>query len=95
MATRAQLRGWLLEDYRAEVDLDGRPAVRCARCQKILDLDTMTIDRIIPGAYGGRYIRSNTQPACKPCNSVMGTKAPRTMKAFGRVRPGLRAKGAR
>ena len=105
---RRDLRAWLMDAFRAEVDLkhpfgggfpaevprgQGDPACRCCRCRRLLDLNTMTIDRIIPGAYGGRYVRHNIQPACKSCNSSMGSKAPRLMRAFGVVKPALRSRG--
>lgn len=32
----------------------------------------LTIDRIIPGCYGGTYRRNNIRPACGPCNSDTG-----------------------
>jgi hypothetical protein len=109
-ATRREMRAWLVENFRAEVDLlpprgsgfptevpvgQGLAATRCCRCHKLLDLNTVTVDRIIPGLYGGKYTRHNIQPACKPCNSAMGSKRRRTMRAFGTVKPMLRAKGMR
>lgn len=32
----------------------------------------LTIDRVIPGCQGGRYVRNNIRPACGPCNSETG-----------------------
>lgn len=48
------------------------PACRCYRCGVLLTVDTVTVDRIIPGAKGGTYRRSNIRPACGPCNSETG-----------------------
>lgn len=45
---------------------------RCHWCLVVLTVDTMTIDRIIPGCQGGRYTRDNIRPACGPCNSSEG-----------------------
>ena len=47
-------------------------ACRCYRCGTLLTIDTVTVDRIIPGAQGGTYRRSNIRPACGPCNSETG-----------------------
>jgi hypothetical protein len=60
-----------------EIHLDtvagrGQPACRCYRCGKLLTVDTVTVDRIIPGCQGGTYRRSNIRPACARCNSSTG-----------------------
>lgn len=44
----------------------------CYRCGVLLNYDTMTVDRIIPGCEGGTYRRNNIRPACAPCNSETG-----------------------
>lgn len=51
--------------------------VKCAlrlspKCPGVLTYDTLTVDRIKPGARGGRYTRDNIQPACEPCNTLSG-----------------------
>lgn len=48
------------------------PACRCYRCGLLLTTDTVTVDRIIPGALGGTYRRSNIRPSCQPCASYTG-----------------------
>jgi hypothetical protein len=50
----------------------GVPACRCYRCGCLLTVETVTVDRIIPGCYGGTYRRNNIRPACGPCNSSTG-----------------------
>lgn len=50
----------------------GEPACRCYRCGRLLTVDTVTVDRIVPGCQGGTYRRSNIRPACGPCNSSTG-----------------------
>ena len=45
---------------------------RCYRCGKLLTLETLTVDRIIPGCEGGRYVRTNIRPACSDCNEETG-----------------------
>lgn len=51
---------------------------RCYRCGKLLTLETLTVDRIIPGAKGGRYRRDNIRPACSDCNEKTGGAVRRT-----------------
>lgn len=58
-----------------EIHLDtirgrGEPACRCYRCGRLLTVQTVTVDRIVPGCRGGTYRRSNIRPACGPCNSA-------------------------
>lgn len=50
----------------------GAMAARCYRCGCLLTIETLTVDRIVPGCKGGRYIRTNIRPACGPCNSETG-----------------------
>gem|GEM_PF-5513581 len=33
---------------------------------------TITVDRIIPGIYGGKYTRDNIRPMCASCNMSIG-----------------------
>lgn len=51
---------------------EGEAACRCYRCGLLLTVETVTVDRIIPGCQGGTYKRSNIRPACLPCNSKTG-----------------------
>lgn len=75
---RRRRREWLVETYRADVDVtseDGfftQPACRCYRCGELLTINTVTVDRIIPGCEGGTYRRNNIRPACEGCNSKTG-----------------------
>lgn len=85
---RAARRAWLVETYRADADMPdfrppypvfngcapgmGEPACRCYRCGCLCTVDTVTVDRIIPGALGGTYRRNNIRPACGTCNSSTG-----------------------
>ena len=50
------------------------PTCRCYRCGELLTVDTVTVDRIIPGCQGGTYRRNNIRPACGTCNSSTGGK---------------------
>lgn len=47
-------------------------ACRCYRCGDLLTVDTVTVDRIVPGCRGGTYRRNNIRPACGSCNSETG-----------------------
>lgn len=83
---RRRRREWLVETFRADVDAIGvewiggpdlvqdvvMPACRCYRCGLLLTVDTVTVDRIVPGCRGGTYRRNNIRPACGTCNSVTG-----------------------
>ncbi len=59
---------------------DGTGLVLCFRCEVPLleNCDpeapgqSVTVDRIIPGAHGGTYKRDNIRPACGGCNSETG-----------------------
>lgn len=55
----------------------GDPACRCYRCGVLLTVDTVTVDRIVPGCQGGTYRRNNIRPACGPCNSETGGRTRR------------------
>lgn len=69
---------WLLETYAADHrHLSWIPMCRCYRCGDLMDFDTMTIDRIIPGCRGGTYRRNNIRPACGQCNSETGGRTRR------------------
>lgn len=37
-------------------------------CTELLTFETITVDRILPGALGGKYTRNNIRPACGPHN---------------------------
>lgn len=63
---RAARRRFLLAQFG-----DGTTAP-CYRCMVPLTDATITVDRIVPGVLGGRYIRTNIRPACSPCNSETG-----------------------
>jgi hypothetical protein len=60
-----------------EIHLDtirgrGEPACRCYRCGRLLTVNTVTVDRIVPGCQGGTYRRDNIRPSCQPCASATG-----------------------
>lgn len=87
---RRRRRVWLVETFRADVDVfvtdvytwvemplgHASPACRCYRCGILLTVNTLTVDRIIPGKKGGTYRRNNIRPACGPCNFGHNRKVP-------------------
>lgn len=65
---RRRRKLWMLKTFG-----DGKH-VACVHCDKKLNYDTLTIDRIVPGCEGGRYKQGNIQPSCKYCNDSRGAK---------------------
>lgn len=63
---------------------DGTTA-SCYRCPTILDFETITVDRIIPGCEGGTYRRSNIRPACAPCNMQTGGQLGAARRTFNKL----------
>lgn len=68
---RRRRKQWLLDTFG-----DGE-FVACFRqislkCLIVLDFDTLTVDRVIPGSENGRYVQGNILPVCGSCNSVAG-----------------------
>ncbi len=59
---RAARKKWLLSEFG-----DGKEA-ECVHCGKVLNYDTVTADRIVPGEHGGSYRRGNIWPSCDTCN---------------------------
>ncbi len=68
-ADRAARRRYLLQTFESDL---GANTCRCYRCGVVLTEDTLTVDRIVPGALGGKYRRENVRPACSGCNSETG-----------------------
>jgi hypothetical protein len=67
--SRRRRREYLIEAYQSD---EGHGFCRCYRCGQLLTVNTVTVDRIVPGCKGGRYVRHNIRPACGPCNSETG-----------------------
>ncbi len=65
---RAARRAYLLRTFG-----DGTTAP-CYRCHAPLTDATISVDRIVPGCRGGRYVRGNIRPACLHCNSETGAR---------------------
>lgn len=56
------------------------PCCRCYRCGKLLTIETVTVDRIVPGHLGGTYRRSNIRPSCSDCANKQGGEIQRDKK---------------
>lgn len=69
---QVEIDGQLFDHPRGVWHGDGQPACRCYRCGDLLTVDTVTVDRIVPGCKGGTYRRNNIRPACGSCNSETG-----------------------
>lgn len=67
--SRRARRAYLLRVFESK---HGAGTCLCYRCGEILKDETLTVDRIVPGALGGKYRRNNIRPACGPCNSETG-----------------------
>lgn len=50
-------------------------------CSMLVDMVTMEVDRIVPGAEGGRYVRTNIRPTCVRCNKEAGFDTMRSQAA--------------
>lgn len=59
-------------------------ACRCYRCGLLLTVQTVTVDRIVPGCEGGTYARGNIRPSCQPCASHTGAVLGNARKARGK-----------
>jgi hypothetical protein len=83
----ARLIGDLEEDRSSYEIVEPRVKLcRCARCGKLLTVDTVTCDRIFPGRSGGKYrsprqdareLATNVRPHCGGCASKTGATGPR------------------
>lgn len=76
---RRRRRAWLLDTFG-----DGVKAP-CAFCGVLVDAETLTVDRIVPGCEGGTYRRGNIRPACGPCNVEHGSALGVARKAAKRA----------
>lgn len=54
---------------------------RCRQCKKLLTIDTMIRDHVIPLAEGGPDTEDNTQPLCQGCSDAKTAEESRRGKA--------------
>lgn len=93
--SRRSRRSWLIATYASDVpgfcrcyrcgvllfNPDDRPAGAATCYVGLSPAFPLTVDRIVPGCQGGRYVRTNIRPACGPCNSETGGALARRGKA--------------
>ena len=78
-AARRARRRFLVDTFGWRL-ADGTGLVCCYRCHVVLlenedpeaPGQSVTVDRILPGCRGGKYVRDNIRPACLGCNSETG-----------------------
>lgn len=76
---RRRRRAYLVDTFGWRLP-DGTGIVLCYLCDvSLLEHEdpnapgqAVTVDRIVPGCRGGRYVRGNIRPACGACNSETG-----------------------
>jgi len=73
---RARRRQYLVNAYGDGTTV--KCALQLAGCTDVLTVETVTVDRIVPGCQGGTYRRDNIQPACAGCNSRHGSTTRRS-----------------
>lgn len=59
---------------KAQVDTKLRSEGRCRLCERTRDVRPLTRHRVVPGAFGGRYIAVNCVPLCRPCHDLVDHK---------------------
>jgi hypothetical protein len=64
--TRVRLQNQLVAEYG-----DGKHAP-CIYCGRTLEPATSTLERLVPGKEGGKYVMPNLAPACYDCNNWRG-----------------------
>lgn len=79
---RARRRQFLVDKFGDGVK------VKCVHCGMMLTVETVTSDRIIPGALGGTYRRDNIQPSCARDNSSLGGKLGAQLKRSRNLKKG-------
>ena len=53
-----------------------RDGNRCAKCNDVMDDHSVTVDRIVPGAHGGKYELTNCQLMHVRCNASKSDHMP-------------------
>ncbi len=72
-SNRRTRKQWLLDTWGDGVSAPCR--LTCSpRCEGLVTIVTISVDRIIPGTLGGTYNRGNIRPSCLPCNVMAGIR---------------------
>jgi len=69
--SRRRRRRWLVEHFGDGVHVACHLQIS-RYCEYVCDEDSVSPDRLVLGADGGSYRRSNIQPACQPCQREQG-----------------------
>lgn len=89
---RRARKHYLLLTFESE---EGEGTVYCYRCPTLLDWFTLTVDRIVPGCLGGKYVRTNIRPACARCNTETGAAMANARRLIGLKAAARRREAAR
>lgn len=65
-SVRARYNSELISQY----GKDGGQTAPCLYCARTLTPDTATLERLVPGSEGGKYVMENLAPSCMTCNRV-------------------------
>lgn len=68
-------KSWPVPRFRKRV-LFNRDGWKCQYCGTGLDWRSVTIDHVVPRAYGGATSWKNCVTSCKRCNTAKGSKTP-------------------
>jgi 5-methylcytosine-specific restriction endonuclease McrA len=73
---RRRRKTWLLAEFGDGI------SVTCPECSAVLFYSTLEVDLFpLPAARGGRYVRSNIRPICRPCNEDHGHRLQAELRA--------------
>jgi hypothetical protein len=86
--SRRARRRWIEAEHAVEgvltCTLCGVPLLTDARAAELgATEERFEVDRIVPGALGGRYVRGNVRPACRPCNNEAGQRVRCSVERIG------------
>lgn len=81
--SRRRRREWLVEEF-GDGEFVACFLQRSRYCLYVLDVDTVSPDRLHLGADGGSYRRGNIQPACLPCQCDQGGEVGQARRAARR-----------
>jgi hypothetical protein len=81
---RRRRREWLVEAF-GDGEFVACFLQRSRHCLYVLDVDTVSADRLRLGVDGGSYRRGNIQPACLPCQCHQGGQVGPAQKAARRA----------
>ncbi len=70
---RRARKEWLVAEYGWPDPVEpSLGLVCCWLCDGVMILEDVTVDRVVPGIEGGRYVKGNIRPACLADNLERG-----------------------